>query len=1048
MRPHNGIGEALKNLLSDYQWRMNYTSAKHNLVSEFYIPALERSVRYDRKAGFFNSAILGSVARGLGAMLSQDGRMRLIMGCQLNPQDLEAMRRGYEMREIVSTRLEEDLTDPTTLVQKQRFELLSWLIAHERLDIRIALPTVYDAKTGRNIVDTVHIFHEKVAIFQDSAGNQIATNGSNNESISGWGGNIESFHAYCGWDGGRDAERVNEEVFAFDEMWNGLAVNVEILEVPEAVRRKLLRFMPSRKPTWNAQDEVVELPEIAPEKPPITAPRVLEVEVPQYTEADLEVERQAFKRLANIHSDPGCLDFCLRSIPVKPWPHQIKILRRVAENFPMSFLIADEVGLGKTVETGLILRYLLVSRKIRRVLILAPASVQSQWLKEMRDKFNLHFLSYSGKDFTDRYGQHVAQAENPWNTSELILASSHLVRRTERTEELLAAEPWDLIVVDEAHHARRKSPQNREDTPNRFLALLRKLKHRTRALALLSATPMQLDPIEIFDLLDLLGIEGIWADGHFFCWYFASLTEPARKEALELWARMAGEYFQNGGVACPRLDSLNKSKDTLLFYRLQDTWMRGRKILNPKQYLADGAFLEASRQYLLTNTPLKDLMFRHTRDTLRQYFRLGLLEKDVAMREVHDTPVLLEAGRETGLYVSVSEYVRHFYNLAAKQKQKALGFLMTLYRKRLTSSFYAIQKSLERRLEGLAFTDDDLVELDDADDGVIDGLEALMATPPDPREVEYLKDILQQFQTTGEDSKLAKFKGILSKELLRHESVIVFTQYTDTMDYLRSFLGRLYGSRLACYSGRGGEVYRDDRWQTVSKGSITDAFAEGKIQVLLCTESASEGLNLQTCGVLINYDLPWNPMRVEQRIGRVDRIGQRYPAVQIYNLIYDGTVEAKVYGKLRERINAFTAVVGNLQPILARVPNFLERAVMSADPEEEGVLLSDLDALLSAPPPRPGIEDMALINVESDLAEIRKPLTPSPIHWQEIERLLTTSILLKQKGIIFERIEVDFWNLRTASGLFRVTFNPDQAGKDKLRFLTYGEPLFLELVGG
>ncbi|MDM3845229.1 MAG: SNF2-related protein [Aphanizomenon gracile PMC638.10] len=126
-----------------------------------------------------------------------------------------------------------------------------------------------------------------------------------------------------------------------------------------------------------------------------------------------EQEKQAFYQLANIHQHPGCLDFCLKSIPIKPWPHQIKILRRVAETFPKSFLIADEVGLGKTIETGLILRYLLLAKKAKRVLILSPASVQPQWQEELREKFNLHFWSYNQNLFTvhsslltEQYRQH------------------------------------------------------------------------------------------------------------------------------------------------------------------------------------------------------------------------------------------------------------------------------------------------------------------------------------------------------------------------------------------------------------------------------------------------------------------------------------------------------------------------------------------------------------------------------------------------------------------------------------------------------------------
>ena len=256
-------------------------------------------------------------------------------------------------------------------------------------------------------------------------------------------------------------------------------------------------------------------------------------------------------------------------------------------------------------------------------------------------------------------------------------------------QELLEAEPWDLVILDEAHHARRKSPHDRKDTPNRLLQLMRQLRDRTTALILLSATPMQIDPIEIFDLLHLLGLEGHWQYGDNFCNYFTALTEPPNRDTLDFWQQMSTDYFQHGGQLCPQLQQHLEQQDRLLTYRLQDTWRTGQKIVNSKLLLEDPAFITASRQHLTTNTSLKDRMFRHTRDTLRQYYRRGLLDRDIPRQEVWDNAIVLEPLREAELYRAVSTYVRHFYRLAQKENRKALGFLMTLYRKRLTSSFYA-----------------------------------------------------------------------------------------------------------------------------------------------------------------------------------------------------------------------------------------------------------------------------------------------------------------------------------------------------------------------
>ena len=244
--------------LQDRSWRISYSSNENNPIADFYIPALECAVQYDRKSGFFGSAILSKVARGIGAMLHNQGKMRLIMGCQFSPQDIAAIEKGYELREALAFRLEADLIAPENFVQLKHFEILSWLIANEYLDIKIAVPTKdkgIPIESDR-LLDPNHIFHEKVGIFTDSKGDRIAFSGSNNESLSGWSNNVESFHVYCDWDGGTDERRVNEEVYRFEQLWNDLSPNVKIFEIPEAVKQKLLRYTPNSKPNWKREEEI------------------------------------------------------------------------------------------------------------------------------------------------------------------------------------------------------------------------------------------------------------------------------------------------------------------------------------------------------------------------------------------------------------------------------------------------------------------------------------------------------------------------------------------------------------------------------------------------------------------------------------------------------------------------------------------------------------------------------------------------------------------------------------------------------------------------
>ena len=180
------------------------------------------------------------------------------------------------------------------------------------------------------------------------------------------------------------------------------------------------------------------------------------------------------------------------------------------------------------------------------------------------------------------------------------------------------------------------------------------------------------------------------------------------------------------------------------------------------------------------------------------------------------------------------------------------------------------------------------------------------------------------------DSKFEAFQDQLNRVVADGHRVIIFTQYLDTLDFIRDRLVARYGNQLACYSGRGGEVWdaASNRWRVVEKADVkarSERDHPQAITILLGTDAASEGLNLQQFSALINYDLPWNPMRVEQRIGRIDRIGQEAPAVKILNLYMEGTIEEDTYDTLKRRIGLFEEVVGPLQPILAEMPRIFRR---------------------------------------------------------------------------------------------------------------------------
>lgn len=359
-------------------------------------------------------------------------------------------------------------------------------------------------------------------------------------------------------------------------------------------------------------------------------------------------------------------------------------------------------------------------------------------------------------------------------------------------------------------------------------------------------------------------------------------------------------------------------------------------------------------------SPLRYRMARHTRELLRLYHARGLLATPIARRDVRDVPVQLTPA-ERAVYDAVEEYISTTYNSAAPETKTAVGFVMTIYRRRLSSSFYALRRTLTKRLaqtatgQALLVEDEDLPQDELADDTLdADQGTELAAAALVGDERPSINDLLRRIAQLGTDSKAKRLKAELEQAFADgYPSALVFTQYTDTMDYLaQDFLAaELPDVPIACYSGSGGR--RRDRggfWTACGKEEIKRAFKDGSIRLLVCTDAASEGLNFQFCGMLVNYDLPWNPMKVEQRIGRIDRIGQRHEIIRVVNLAYEDTVEADVFFALGQRINLFQGVVGKLQPILSRLPREFEKVALER-PEHKKAgrerLLADVAHLIT-----------------------------------------------------------------------------------------------------
>jgi SNF2 family DNA or RNA helicase len=733
------------------------------------------------------------------------------------------------------------------------------------------------------------------------------------------------------------------------------------------------------------------------------------------------------------------------------------------DNWPPKLLIADEVGLGKTIQAGLILRQAWMSGRAKRILVMTPASVLKQWQVELREKFNLNWPIYDGKalhwypspGFQGPTEKPVSR--DTWHQEPFVLVSSHLMRRRDRLPELLEqAEPWDLIVLDEAHHARRSGgiQSGKLSGPNRLLTLMQRLKARTQGLVLLTATPMQVDPVEVWDLLQLLGLSPEW-DAENFLRFFkvAASPAPSHEEMAYLAKLFRAMERDHGPISDATAERLAPGQSRL----------KAKKILRK---LRDGSSIplrqleteerKAAIKIMQAHTPVRVLISRHTRELLRKYYEAGKLSTPIATRNVKDEFIAL-SDAERQAYDAVEDYISTTYNNAAiGQERNAVGFVMTIYRRRLASSFHALANTLTDRLTKLQGSDqqlsllateenlpDDLAFGEETPD--LDEAAQLEATARNLEETADLQDLLEQVRALPTDTKALKLEKLLT-QLQRdgYRQVIIFTQFTDTLDFLRQHLVSTLGLSIMCFSGRGGELQeRDGRWRKISREETKQRFRNQEAEILLCTDAAAEGLNFQFCGALVNYDMPWNPMRVEQRIGRIDRLGQTHPLIRIYNLHYEDTVETDVYIALRDRIDLFETFVGRLQPILAKLTGAITNLALASRDERD----RDRDALLAQLQ-----EDVLETNQQGfDLDavtadDLEEPIRPQSAYTlNDLHGILMHSTLLPPGTTVTSAGKKDFAYLCPGMARpIRVTTDPEfyDENSDSVELWSPGSPLF------
>ncbi len=583
-------------------------------------------------------------------------------------------------------------------------------------------------------------------------------------------------------------------------------------------------------------------------------------------------------------------------------------------------LLADEVGLGKTLAlaTAALVAMLLDDGP---TLILCPATLTLQWQTELTDKLGIPSAVWSSREkcWLDPRG-HVIRTRGAedvaWCPFQIGIVSTGLIFQDSEERQHLLARKYGTVILDEAHRARRRGGLGqRESEPNNLLDFMLKIAPKTRHLLLGTATPIQTEVYELWDLLCILnaGAEFVLGREHFSPWrdwqQGLLLVKGERAPADE---REAWEWVR---------DPLPPAREHPMFLTLRqqlgvaDDAFLARNGFGALDFIAQQALSAAlDPAFLQQHNPVVRHTVLRRRRTLEAQ---GLLDRvgvnvhpdpDAPVGTYHGVPlngIGLLANRPFDLaYEAAEEFTR-----ALGGRTRAAGFMKTLLLQRICSSFAAGRATAAKLLNREAPDDED---------------EAL--TRPDmfsdmsAEEERHLRTIIDELaRPEARDPKLEAVFTFLTRQRsegktwLEH-GCIVFSQYYDTARAVAAHLAeRLPDEPIAIYAGAGRSgIYRQGAFASVEREAIKAAVRNREVRLIVATDAACEGLNLQTLGTLINVDLPWNPSRLEQRLGRIKRFGQRRAHVDMLNLVYHGTHDERIYQALSRRMKDRYDLFGSL----------------------------------------------------------------------------------------------------------------------------------------
>ncbi len=561
-------------------------------------------------------------------------------------------------------------------------------------------------------------------------------------------------------------------------------------------------------------------------------------------------------------------------------PHQILLTRDVVSMPHRRLLVADEVGLGKTIEMGMILRELIARNEAQRILIVTPAGLVKNWQGELRDAFRLDF-EILGLDFND----HSAAS---WESHSKVIASIDTMKRPQRMEKLLGGPRWDIVVFDEAHHlTRMRYGKKIQSTLNYKFA--EAIKNHTRDLFFLSATPHQGNSYQFWSLIQLLD-DSLFDSEESLGLHRGFLSKVMiRRTKREVTDKDGNPIFMRRQV---QTQSFQLAMREQIFYdKLTEYLKEGYTRAGFGE--TDGKTTNEQRAIGFVMTTFQKIMsssMRAIRQALRRRLLVLLIRQQLELeykRRKASSAVKLseEILRVQDDMRQLASEINEIPNTPLKQAD--IDTFIAQVRQKVSRAYQPSEETTQWSLDG--------------DEGGDEGIYADANIPDEISKVSGLLKLVPE----GIDRKFDTLTRAIDtiRQENKNEKFVIFTQYVETLYFIEERLKSIYGEHQVVHI-KGGPL--DDKIE--AKERFWD---DNGAQFLLCTSAGGEGINLQVGHILFNYDLPWNPMAVEQRIGRIHRYGQR-DTVQVYNLIAEGTVEENIYRMLDEKLKEIASQIGKL----------------------------------------------------------------------------------------------------------------------------------------